>query len=318
MNHRALFIQEATRADAARPAVLRALRGYLTGFPAAEEIAQWILDNVVLENLERFLLVGAAGVVRAVRPHALAAAEAAAAIRVQELAAVAGVNGVGWQEIRARMLVWIRQHSSDLVTGTLKGDRAVLRELLEQTIRDNETREQFARRLAEHLRRTIGLDRIRARDLASFAETLRPIVAEGRMTAKNADRLMDIYRRTLLRHRAETIAQTEINVSMNNATHELWSEARARGQLIGYVKVWLAILRDGHACRICYAAHGQRQELNQPFVLSNGKRVRVAHAHVKCRCQMTLEKADESPRYKVPFIVPRRGRSLRPMIPKAA
>jgi hypothetical protein len=313
VNFRALFAEEAARAGAARPAVLRALRGYLTGLPAAEEIAQWILDNVALERLAPFLLAGAASVAQAVRPHALAAAEAAAVLRAQEMAAVAGAQGIGWQEIRQRMLLWIRQRSTDLVTGTLAGDRAVLRELLEQTIRDNETREQFARRLAEHLRRTIGLDAPRAEALRGFVAELEGRVSAGTLAPGRAGRLADIYRRRLLRARAETIAQTEINVAMNNATHELWSEARARGQLIGYVKAWLAILRDGHACRICYAAHGQRQELNQPFVLSNGRRVRVAHAHVKCRCQMTLEKRDEPQRHKTPFIVPRRGKSLRPM-----
>lgn len=315
MNPQSLFVQEATRADAARPAVLRALRGYLTGFPDRDTIAQWILDNVAAERLEAFLLAGAAGVARAVRPHALAAAEAAAVLRQQEMAAVAGVSNVGWQEIRARMLIWIRQRSAALVTGTLEGDREVLRELLEQAIRDNETREQFARRLAGHLRRTIGLDQPRAAALQRFAGELEARVSAGTLTRARAARLSETYRTRLLRARADTIAQTEINVAMNNSTHELWSEARMRGQLRGYVKAWLAVLRDGRACRICYNAHGQRRQLHEPFTLSNGRVVRVAHAHTKCRCQMTLELEDEPQRYKVPFIVPRRGQTLLPAIP---
>lgn len=317
MKPQAFFVEEATRAKAARPSILRALRGYLTGFPDRDTIAQWILDNVALERLQSFLVAGAAGVARAVRPHALAAQEAAAVLRAQEMAAVAGVQNIGWPEIRQRMLLWTRQRSADLVTNCLRSDQLVIRDLLDRSIGANQTREQFVRELAEHLRRTIGLDRPRAAALRGFVAELEGRVAAGTLAPGRAGRLVDTYRRRLLRARAETIAQTEINVSMNNATHELWSEARARGQLAGYVKAWLAVLRDGHTCRICYNAHGQRQPLDQPFRLSNGRSVRVAHAHMKCRCQMTLEKADEPQRYKSPFVVPRRGQTLRPMIPES-
>lgn len=315
MQLRAIFDLEGSFSRAAAAELYRSLSAWQRRAYGAE-LLRYIQGGALDAATQEMLRQGEVAyreAAQAVGAQAMGAGAAAGALRIDEMATLAGVQGITFDQVRLRMAVFVAQRSADLVTNSTRADQLRIRELIGQSLRDGESRDAFVRRLAAELEATIGLDVPRSRALLAYQAELDGYVAAGRLTPRGAKKAIEQYRRRLLKARAETIAQTEINTAVNAATMELWNEARGRGHLAGYVKTWVAILRDGRVCETCHGMHGQRRQFHQPFSTPRGPQ-RAPDLHVKGRCQMALELDGAPLRHKQPYVVPKRGPGLRPMV----
>lgn len=174
--------------------------------------------------------------------------------------------------VNARAVEWAAEHSSDLVTRVDGETRRAIRDSISRAVAGG------GRRAAEaEIRAMVGLTRPQARALARWSEQLPPGWSEKR-------RLAAIERRTkqMIRHRAETIARTEVRRSTNAGMKILWDDQAAQGLFDRRLAV-----RIPYDSTFVSDQRGTTPENLQP--LSVPSNVDHPPLHPRCRCTMGLD-----------------------------
>ncbi len=227
---------------------------------------------------------------------------------IPELSELAGEQ-ISWQKIQPRIARLSVRFAAARVTGITDAQRDALRALIEEAETEGLRVGQIARRVRE----SIGLDQRQAAALENFRSYL-----EGRdVEPKAVKRLTGQYRKRLIVHRAKRIAKTETQDALQRGLLKTWASAQDDGDLAEeWMKEWIGILRDGRICKVCHGTHGQRREIRDPFDVA-GRELQAPTAHPECRCNMRLVLASDPDDKKPPFVEPKGGGSLRPMLPEA-
>lgn len=229
-----------------------------------------------------------------------------------EAAVVAG-QAVSWEVVKDQVLAAAKRAAAERVVAITADMRAHLRTLITDAIEDDALR----RKVAKQIRQVIPLDPRRAAALEKLRVRTDALVGSGQLTRKEAGQLVGQYHRALKHDRAWSIARTELHEALEGGRLATWEVAQARGLLPKSAqKRWIGILRDGKICRICHGAHGQTVALGADFALSTGKKVRHPPGHPKCRCSQQLVAARDAQPVKPPFVEPKRGKGLRPKLPR--
>jgi hypothetical protein len=99
------------------------------------------------------------------------------------------------------------------------------------------------------------------------------------------------YAARLHRYRAFTIGRHELGVAYIQGADYGIEQAQFQG-LIGVVeKVW-STSQDERVCPICKPMNGQRVAQSADFTTGNGRTVKLAPAHVTCRCGVMYEEVE--------------------------
>jgi hypothetical protein len=177
---------------------------------------------------------------------------------------------------------WIPSHVGELVTGVSDRTKSVIAEIVGRGfVQGNPPRE-----MAAEIEQVIGLDAVRARQIAALAE-------DGA-----SDALLARLHKQGIRDRALTIARTETIDAHAAGAVDSWRAARDRGLLPKYAKkVWIAAVGSERTCARCLALDGLVVELDGQFSAAyvetdGGKGYTVTThqptAHPRCRCSLAL------------------------------
>lgn len=143
------------------------------------------------------------------------------------------------------------------------------------------------RDVADEIKGSIGLNDRQAVALSNFRAGL---LARGKHTDDQVDRLVDAYGARLLDQRAVMIARTEVRFATNAAQQAVWSAADKDGLLPpDSVRVWIV---DGNPCpELCRPMNGKTARLGEAWTLPDGREVMVpteSHPHCYCVEQLRL------------------------------
>ncbi len=238
--------------------------------------------------------------------------EATGPLAAAELAVLLDTE-INYPTFQARAIRWARGHAAKLVTGITSAQKSQLRKVINLHKKRGETDRQIAAIVKEH----IGLDKRSSQALSGYQDRMAARVADGDITGARGAKLVQTYRRRLLAFRAESIGRTELINGVNQTQLNLWAEAAKRGILDDdeLVKEWVGILRDGRICKHCYALHGQRRKIGEKFVApTDGQAMDSPGKHTRCRCQQRLIRKGEAKEEMPPFVEPKKGRGLKPLI----
>ena len=214
---------------------------------------------------------------RFVTKHMMPAWEKAIAAGADSLAAAS--RGWRFNPMADAVRTWTETHSAEFITNVtstqLDGLRAVVRRaaVLEHTSVDD---------LARTIRPLIGLTKPQAEANMRYFDKLR---ASG-TSPKRARDLSIRYAARQHRHRAFSIARTELATSYNVGAYEGTKQAQAEGLMGETVKVWCTAEDERTCTRICAPLEGTEVEMNQEFQVANttwSTRL-TAPAHPGCRC----------------------------------
>lgn len=109
------------------------------------------------------------------------------------------------------------------------------------------------------------------------------------LSAEKIDALVERYRARYLQYRARNIARTESIRASSNGQHELWRQARAKGQLQGMVRVWIAS-DDERTCAECQDLDGETADFDEEFEPGV---FAPPDPHPDCRCSVGLVRDEE-------------------------
>jgi hypothetical protein len=210
----------------------------------------------------------AAGVEEAIKKPALEAVHAAYAQTMRKISESA---------LDQLALEWIHSRSLELANRLGAEQRQVIREVLDQAVRENLSPPDILARL----RSVVGLTRESARALTRWEREARaagvaPDVIE-RESIRRANKAV--------RSRATTIARTEMSAARNNATMDAWRAQQAAGELSPNTqKIWMP--RDG--CPICQDLEALGPiPLNAVWQHGTGSYSNPP-AHPNCKCALGL------------------------------
>lgn len=222
---------------------------------------------------------------------------------------------------------WVRQHSADLVTEIIIGQRDAIRNLILGAIENGRgprnTALDIVGRIGPSGRREGGIiglteqqagyvtsarDEILSGDPNYFTRQLRdrnfdPMVRKAMesgepLSAADLDRVTGRYSDRLLMHRGEVIARTESIAALHAGQYEGYEQIVASGKVpaSAITKVWSATgdkrTRETHA-----DMNGQKQPWGQPFISPSGAALQHPHDDslgapaseiIQCRCAMLV------------------------------
>lgn len=168
---------------------------------------------------------------------------------------------------------------TNVTTTQIEGLRAVVRRaaVLEDVSVDD---------LARVIRPMVGLSKPQAEANMRYFENL----LDNGVSPKKAQDLSLRYSARQHRHRAYTIARTELATSYNAGAYEGTKQAQAAGYLGEVVKVWCTA-DDERVCSICGALEGKEAAMDDEFdIASRSWSTRLtAPAHPGCRCAIIYE-----------------------------
>lgn len=178
-----------------------------------------------------------------------------------------------WTSTRATEFI------TNVTTTQIEGLRAVVRRaaVLEDVSVDD---------LARVIRPMVGLSKPQAEANMRYFENL----LDNGVSPKKAQDLSLRYSARQHRHRAYTIARTELATSYNAGAYEGTKQAQAAGYLGEVVKVWCTA-DDERVCSICGALEGKEAAMDDEFdIASRSWSTRLtAPAHPGCRCAIIYE-----------------------------
>ena len=121
---------------------------------------------------------------------------------------------------------------------------------------------------------------------------IRSVRERSPLTRNQIDRMVNRYRERYLKHRAETISQTEALSAVHEGNHEMYSQAIESG-IFGVDELeqeWYPA-RDSHTRHSHSAMRGQVRPFGEVFVSGNGVPLRYpgdsaapASERIRCRC----------------------------------
>jgi SPP1 gp7 family putative phage head morphogenesis protein len=138
--------------------------------------------------------------------------------------------------------------------------------------------------LARQIQATIGL----TTQYAAAVERYRSTLETQGLPPGRAEARSQAYADRLLRHRAQTIARTEVIRATSAGQQAVWSDAQQEGLLPHDAqRVWI-VTPDDRLCPICAAMEGQVVGVNEPFQSDDVGAVDYPPAHVACRCAVGI------------------------------
>jgi hypothetical protein len=174
---------------------------------------------------------------------------------------------------------------ANLVREITEESRGAIRDLVRQSVQGSFD----VRQLARQVRGSIGLTSRYALAVDRYQQTLIDGgMAEGRAMARS-----QAYADRLLRHRAETIARTEVIRATSAGQQAVWNDAQAEGLLpVDAQRIWITT-PDDRLCELCAPMDGQTVGLNEPFQSDEGP-VDYPPLHPQCRCAIGIAQPEES------------------------
>lgn len=178
---------------------------------------------------------------------------------------------------------WTKAHAAAFVTNIsatqIEGLRAIVRRasVLEDLSVDE---------LSRAIRPMIGLTRPQAEANMRYYENL----IENGVSKKRARELSELYAGRQHRHRAYTVARTELATAYNQGAYEGTKQAQAKGYIGEVVKVWCTA-DDERVCSICGGLEGKEVAMDEQFdgASSSWSTKLTAPAHPGCRCAIIYQ-----------------------------
>lgn len=184
------------------------------------------------------------------------------------------------------VLNWTKTRSAEFVTNVTTTQIEALRAVVQRAavLEDMSVDE-----LARAIRPTIGLTKPQATANINYYEKLR----EGGMSPKKAQESAARYAARQHRHRAYTVARTELATAYNQGAYEGTKQAQAAGLLGDMVKVWCTA-DDERVCSICGSLEGVEVAMDDEFsgASSSWSTRLTAPAHPGCRCAVIYQEAN--------------------------
>lgn len=178
----------------------------------------------------------------------------------------------------------VDQSVATLVQGLTEESRQAIRDLVRQSVQGAFD----VRQLARQVRGSIGLTTQYAMAVERYRQTqVTNGLSEGRAAARS-----EAYATRLLRHRATTIARTEVLRATNAGQQAVWNDAQAEGLLPGDAqKTWI-VTPDDRLCPRCAPLEGQTVPVTAPFATDAGP-VMQPPLHTSCRCTSGIASPEE-------------------------
>lgn len=181
---------------------------------------------------------------------------------------------------------WVANHAAEFITNVtdtqVQGLRAVIQRaaVLEDMSVDD---------LARAIRPMVGLTKPQASACMNYYETLRA----GGTSAKRAQDLTIRYAARQQRHRAYTIARTELATAYNQGAYQGTKQAQAAGYMGRTVKVWCTA-DDERVCSTCGGLEGRTVAMDDEFDgASRSWSTRLTPpAHPGCRCAVMYDEIE--------------------------
>jgi SPP1 gp7 family putative phage head morphogenesis protein len=178
-----------------------------------------------------------------------------------------------------RAQVFAATQTATMVTEVTDATKESIRGIIQRGFSEHMTPQD----VAKEIKQVVGLHSRQAQAVVNFRDRLVADGVEGELLEKRVEK----YAAAQLRHRAETIARTELMSASNAGQHELWSQAQEKGLLPHDQKrVWIAT-PDDRIDMECEALDGKETGLNEPF--SGG--VMEPPLHPSCRCTTGLTRS---------------------------
>lgn len=166
-----------------------------------------------------------------------------------------------------------RSQAADLLAGASATKKKVVRSLIRRGMEQGWSDTVLQARIAEKA----GLDPRSATALENYRAGLKANnVPPGR-----AERMVEAYRKRLLKHRAMVIARTETQQALMDGQREIWARQQESGDLSPYAVRVTVTHKDDRLCPTCRPEGGRRRSLKRgagggpPF-------------HPQCRCYEVL------------------------------
>jgi len=174
---------------------------------------------------------------------------------------------------------WAEAHAAALVKGVTDETRAAIHEAIVDAFDSGRT----AADIAKQLREIVGLTKKQAQAVAKMA---RKMQTSG-YSEEAIEKAVMKYTAKLLKQRAETIAQNELNMASNQGQSLAWEQAANSGLLDQdkWERVWI-ITTD--ACELCVPMSGVRAPIGGVWETANGAVSVPTEIHVRCRCAQGL------------------------------
>jgi Phage Mu protein F like protein. len=174
---------------------------------------------------------------------------------------------------------------ANLVRDITEQSRQAIRDLVRQSVQGNFD----VRQLAQQVKGSIGL----TPQYAVATERYRQSLVDNGLSEGRALTRAQAYADRLLRHRAVTIARTEVIRATNAGQQTVWRDAQQEG-LLGFdaQRTWI-VTPDDRLCELCAPMDGQTVGLNEPFQSDEGP-VDYPPLHPNCRCAVGIAQTEEA------------------------
>lgn len=167
-----------------------------------------------------------------------------------------------------------------LVREITEESRGAIRDLVRQSVQGAFD----VRQLARQIRGSIGLTSRYATAVQRYHERL----VDGGMAEGRAFTRSQAYADRLLRHRATTIARTEVIRATNAGQQTVWTDAQREGLLPHEAKrVWI-VTPDDRLCELCAPMEDQAVGLQEPFQSLDVGAIDYPPLHPQCRCAIGI------------------------------
>lgn len=174
---------------------------------------------------------------------------------------------------------------ANLVRDITAQSREAIRELVRQSV----SGDFDVRRLAQQVKGSIGL----TPQYSVAVEHYRQSLVDRGIREGRALMMSQAYADRLLRHRAVTIARTEVIRATNAGQQAVWNDAQQEGLLpFDTGRTWI-VTPDDRLCELCAPMDGQTVGLNEPFQSDEGP-VDYPPLHPNCRCAVGIAVKEES------------------------
>ena len=184
---------------------------------------------------------------------------------------------------------YVERVGANRITGTIAtADRAAIREIVRDVLASDYSSTEAARRIGQR----VGLTTRQARTLELFEQALvRQRIptpeANTQLARESINQDVERRRETLVRQRANLIAEVEAQDGIQEGQRAFWEQAIERGEVESdaLLKRWFTV-RDGRECPICEPLHRQVRPFSQDFVSPAGWSGPRPLAHPRCRCDV--------------------------------
>lgn len=182
---------------------------------------------------------------------------------------------------------WLESDGAKRIAAITDGQRLVVARNVKDVLADftsfGEASDRIARSVGLSARDTVAL---RNFELERIRRLIPTPEADTQFIRETISQEVEDYRQALIRNRARTIAETEMQHAIQEGELRYWDAAIASGEVdeskVG--KRWFTV-QDGNVCAICRPLHGQVIALKASFSSLGFTGLRPP-AHVRCRCFM--------------------------------